>query len=368
MGRVPRDRPRRSPLPKAQARQLEAENERLQRQLGQQLEQLERERDFIRTVVDAASAVFGIVDPEGRIVRYNYALARLSGRVDDDVTRGKPFWDVFVHPPDARAVREALLGADGVEHEHRFRRHGGGSAVVAWSRAALVDDAGRPRVLFTGVDVSARKEQEDELRASRTRIVEAADAARRRIERDLHDGAQQRLVTLSLALRIARSAVASGDAAAADEQLRTVEAELAEALGELRELARGIHPAVLTERGLPDALESLAVRSHVPVEVREVPQQRFAPQLEAAIYYVVAEGLTNVTKYARADVASVRVFHENGRMIAEIEDDGVGGADASAGTGLRGLVDRVEALGGTLAVESPRGVGTTIRAEIPALS
>jgi signal transduction histidine kinase len=123
---------------------------------------------------------------------------------------------------------------------------------------------------------------------------------------------------------------------------------------------------VLTERGLPEALESLAVRSPVPVEVERAPQERLGRQLEATIYYVVAEALTNVAKYARARVASVRVFHDAGVLVAEIEDDGVGGADASHGSGLRGLVDRVEALGGTLAVDSPRGVGTTIRVEIPA--
>jgi PAS domain S-box-containing protein len=346
-------------------RQLEVENERLQRRLRQQLEQLQRERDFIRTVVDTASALFCVVDTEGRIVRYNEALARLTGRVDDENTRGQRFWEVFAHPTDAKAVRRALLGADGIEHESRFRRHGGGAAVVEWSRAALSDDLGRPRVLFSGVDVTARKRQEDELRASRARIVEAADAARSRIERDLHDGAQQRLVALSLALRAARTAAARGDARGADSRLGAVERELAEALEELRELARGIHPAVLAERGLPDALESLAVRSSVPVEVEQAPRERLGQQLEAAIYYVVAEALTNVAKYARARVASVRVVHEDGRVVAEIEDDGVGGADASGGSGLRGLGDRVEALGGTLAVESPRGGGTTIRAEIP---
>ena len=138
-----------------------------------------------------------------------------------------------------------------------------------------------------------------------------------------------------------------------------------DALAELRELARGIHPAVLTERGLPDALESLAVRSAVPVEVEQAPAERLPPQLEGAIYYVVAEGLTNVARYARARVASVRVFHDDGKVVAEIEDDGVGGADKGAGSGLRGLADRVEAMGGRVVIDSPRGVGTTIRAEIP---
>jgi signal transduction histidine kinase len=196
-------------------------------------------------------------------------------------------------------------------------------------------------------------------------VVQASDATRRKIERDLHDGAQQRLVSVALALRTVRNALSDGKDAAAARQLSAIERELDEAMAELRELARGIHPAVLTDRGLPDALEMLAVRSTVPVEVEEAPSERLDPQVEATVYYVVAEALTNVAKYARARVASVRVFRQDGNLIAEVEDDGVGGADAARGSGLRGLSDRVEALDGELWVDSPRGGPTILRATIP---
>jgi signal transduction histidine kinase len=152
---------------------------------------------------------------------------------------------------------------------------------------------------------------------------------------------------------------------AAAQQLRAVDGELEQALEELRDLARGIHPAILTDRGLPDALETLAVRSPVPVEIERAPQERLSPQVEAAVYYVVAEALTNVAKYARARVASVRVTREGRYVLAEIEDDGVGGANAANGSGLRGLADRVEALDGKLSIESPKGGPTFLRAKIP---
>jgi signal transduction histidine kinase len=212
-------------------------------------------------------------------------------------------------------------------------------------------------------DITERKRQEEEIRASRARIVEAGDEARRRLERNLHDGAQQRLVSLSLSLRLAQSKV-SADPVAAEKVLDAAREELAAALDELRELARGIHPAVLTDRGLTAALEALATRSAIPVEI-ETPDEELPRSVGAAAYYVIAESLANVAKYAGATHATVAVAHDNGRAVVEVADDGVGGADASAGSGLRGLADRVEALGGTLFVDSPPGAGTRIRAEIP---
>jgi signal transduction histidine kinase len=203
-----------------------------------------------------------------------------------------------------------------------------------------------------------------ELQASRARIVEAMDAERRRLERNLHDGAQQRLVTLSLALRLA-AAKLDTDPVQAKELLEKASAELAEGLAELRELARGIHPAVLTERGLAPALASLAERAAVPVNFREMVESRLPEPVEAAAYFVVAEALTNVAKYADANAVNVRVAQRDGTAFVEIADDGVGGADLSAGSGLRGLADRVEALGGKLEVESPPGEGTTLLASIP---
>jgi PAS domain S-box-containing protein len=204
----------------------------------------------------------------------------------------------------------------------------------------------------------------EELRASQARIIEAADAARRRIERDLHDGAQQRLVALSLEVRLARSR-AERDPSTAAPFLEHLGKELAEASAELRELAHGIHPAVLTERGLAAAIEALAGRSTVPVRIAQTPEGRLAPAVEAAAYFVVAEALTNVAKYAQAESATVSVTAGDGSVVVEVSDDGVGGADAGAGTGLRGLADRVDALDGTLSVTSPRGQGTVLRAVIP---
>jgi PAS domain S-box-containing protein len=210
----------------------------------------------------------------------------------------------------------------------------------------------------------ANSEARSQLAAQRARIVTAGDEERRRLERNLHDGAQQRLVSLSLSLRMAQTKLGS-DIHAADELLSSASVELGLALEELRELARGIHPAVLTERGLGPALESLAARAAVPVTLERLPEQRFPSQVEAAAYYVVSEALTNVSKYANAKSARVRVAQLDGRAVVEVEDDGVGGADPTGGSGLRGLADRVEALEGRLAVDSVPGQGTTVRAEIP---
>jgi len=204
----------------------------------------------------------------------------------------------------------------------------------------------------------------EELQASRARIVEATDLERRRLERNLHDGAQQRLVSVSLSVRLAQSRLGNDLEGAAD-LLAAASDELANALEELRELARGIHPAVLTDRGLGPALESLVTRTPLPVELDAPLDERLPEPVEAAAYYVVAEALANIAKYADATQAAVRVSRLNGLAVVEVEDDGVGGADPSHGSGLRGLADRVEALHGRLAVESEPGQGTRIRAEIP---
>jgi signal transduction histidine kinase len=214
-------------------------------------------------------------------------------------------------------------------------------------------------------DLRARVE---ELRASRVRIVEAGDAARRRLERDLHDGAQQQLVALAIDLRILRSRLGS-QAGPAAELIDDIDAKLATALAELRELARGIHPAILSDRGLEPALDALAARAPLPVRCEVALTGRPPGAVEAAAYFVVAEALTNVAKYAGATEATVRAFEDGEDVVVEVADDGVGGADPSRGSGLRGLGDRVGALDGTLAVESPpdgeRGGGTVVRARIP---
>jgi signal transduction histidine kinase len=204
----------------------------------------------------------------------------------------------------------------------------------------------------------------EELRSSRDRIVEAGTAERRRLERNLHDGAQQRLVALSLAMRLAQSKVRK-DPEQAEAMLAAAHEELTLALGELRELARGIHPAVLSDRGLAAALEALAGRAPIAVDLAGVPDDRLPEPIEAAAYFVVAEALTNVVKYAHASQATVTVERVNGHAIVEVADDGIGGADPDRGSGLRGLADRVSALDGRMRLDSPAGAGTRLRAEIP---
>ena len=202
-----------------------------------------------------------------------------------------------------------------------------------------------------------------ELRASRARLVEAADGERRRIERDLHDGAQSRLVALALNLRLARMRVTDGTDTAAllDGSID----ELGQSLKELRDLARGIHPVVLSERGLEPAVRALAARAPVPVDIVGRATGRLPAAVETAAYFVVSEALTNVSKYAHAEHATVRVERVDGQLLVEVSDDGVGGASAGDGSGLRGLADRVAALSGTLEVSSPPGQGTRLRAQLP---
>ena len=202
----------------------------------------------------------------------------------------------------------------------------------------------------------------EELKASRERIVAAGDAERRRLERNLHDGAQQRLVAIALQLRLLQNRL--GDDPGATELVTTASAELAESLAELRELARGMHPAVL-EHGLAAALKALASRSTVPTTVSCDTRERLPDGVELTAYFVASEALANVAKYSHASHATVRLWRSAGHASIEIADDGVGGADATRGSGLRGLADRVEALDGTLKVVSPAGGGTTVTAELP---
>jgi signal transduction histidine kinase len=208
-------------------------------------------------------------------------------------------------------------------------------------------------------DLRARVE---DLRVSRARIVQAGDAARRRLERDLHDGAQQQLVSLALDLRLLRARLRDAETAAAVDDLSE---KLSVALAELRELARGIHPAVLTDRGLGPAVQGLADRTPVPVTVEVELEDRPSPPIEAAAYFVVAEALTNVAKYAQAGEASVEIRRIGDDVVVSVDDDGVGGATLEEGSGLRGMQDRLSALDGTLTLRSPVGGGTHLRARIP---
>jgi signal transduction histidine kinase len=210
----------------------------------------------------------------------------------------------------------------------------------------------------------ANADAREQLAASRARLVKAADEERRRLERNLHDGAQQRLVALALTVRLAQRKLETDPEATAALLARS-SAELDQAMAELRELARGLHPAILSDLGLGPALTELADRAPVPVELTTSIEDRLPDPVEAAAYYVVAEALTNIAKYARACCAQVRLESDASRLIVTVVDDGGGGADPAAGSGLRGLADRVEALDGRLEVHSPAGGGTTIRALIP---
>ena len=478
----------------AVAARLALHRNRLQAELRANLDELQRERDFMRDVVNAAPAFFCVLDLEGRIIRFNDTMARARGIRDDDEVdnvRGRFAWDIFPVPEDAPAFRESVLANAGGEQQHLFRAAGGGAIDVAWSLTPVNDSQGVLRLVLTGADVServrhaeelrrerdfldlvghstptllcvvdpnglvtergvntafeaatgvgddaaigrpfwelvvpedevqaaraeffdaveagcttrietpwraadgseiivewwptsldgyrkehflicgmditARKRDEEELRRSRSRLVDAADAERRRLERNLHDGAQQRLVSLSLALRLAESKL-RGDPEAAATILGGAGEELALALQELRELARGLHPAILSDRGLAAALETLAERSSVPVELEVDLDVRLPDPVEVAIFYVVSESLANIAKHADASAVAVRVGQSGDAVVVEVADDGVGGADDRQGSGLRGLSDRVEALNGRLVVESPAGAGTRVVATMP---
>ena len=210
----------------------------------------------------------------------------------------------------------------------------------------------------------ALRERVDDLRSARQRIIDAADTERRRIQRDLHDGAQQRLVALALTLGLAESRLES-DPAGAARLIAQAREEAQLAIRELRDLAGGIHPAVLSDRGLGAALQALASRAPVPVRLSGVPSARLSQAVEAAAYFVTAEALTNVAKYAQASEAVVHLSLEPECLRVQVSDDGVGGADPSTGSGLDGLRDRVDALDGHLELRSPAGAGTTVTVEIP---
>jgi signal transduction histidine kinase len=212
----------------------------------------------------------------------------------------------------------------------------------------------------------ANAEAQAEVTASRARTVAAADQARRRIERDLHDGAQQRLVSVTLELRAARAAIPP-ELGRLGADLAHIETGLSDALEELREIARGIHPGILAEGGLAVALRALARRSPVPVEIDMRAEGRLPEHVEVSAYYVVAEALTNVVRHADASAVTVGIDAgaADGVLRVTVRDDGSGGAGFARGTGLVGLKDRVEALGGRISLHSPPGEGTTLRAELP---
>lgn len=269
----------------------------------------------------------GLVDPEGRP-----APAPGPGRATTRLERDNEILALLIHDPVIELEDPGLVDAVGTV------------ATMALENERLAAQV---------------RAQLEEVRASRERIVEAADAERRRVERDLHDGAQQRLVALAMRLDLARQT--TGASAALLDEATT---ELRAAVAEVRDLARGLHPTILVEAGLGPAIEALAERTSVPVSV-EAPTRRFPANVEAAAYFVVAEALTNVARYAGATIVRVEIRAEGDRLTIAVRDDGHGGADPARGSGLRGLTDRVAALGGQLAIESPPGGGTTVRADLP---
>jgi signal transduction histidine kinase len=381
---------------------LSLENERLQLALRGRLEEQQALRRVATAVArqHAAEEVFDLVTRE--VARHLDADAAMMARYDgpglatvlsdwakDGVAVFPTGRQISIGGPTALAQVQSTLAPARVnsyegmpgEYPAELRALGVRASVAApvivdgrlWGAVAAAS-VGAP---FTGdSDVRlgafaelvgqaiANVDARQQLTASRKRIVEAADEARRRIERDLHDGAQQRLVALALSLRVLAKTAEPQTAAAVDRCI----GELQTALDELRELARGIHPVVLTERGLEPALEALASRSPVPVRVRTELQQRLPPAQEAALYYVAAEALTNVAKHARAGATDVLVAQPDGWAELTVSDDGVGGAAVEDGSGLRGLADRLDALGGRISVDSAPGAGTIVRACVPVRS
>jgi signal transduction histidine kinase len=287
-------------------------------------------------------------------LRLAFSVPGHEGFVDDD--------GVAVELPRDDPERATTFVADGSQpiaaliHDRALRE-----------RQPLVDAAGAAaRLALENERLHAEvRTQLEEVRASRTRIVEAADAERRRIERNLHDGAQQRLVTLSLELALAREQAASGAGDELRVSLEEAAAEVGQAITELRELGRGLHPSILTEAGLGAALEALAERAAVSTRVTTRLQGRLAASVEAAAYFVAAEALANAGKHAQATRIDVEVRSEDDRLVLQVTDNGIGGADATRGSGLAGLADRVAAVGGELVVESSARHGTRIRAELP---
>ena len=345
------------------------------------LSESKQQEERLQALIDSSPLALVEFGPDTRIRLWNPAAERIFGWSRGEILgRG----GLPMAPPSKRAEGEELFarvhaGESLNDYETVRQRKDGTLVDVSIAAAPIRDGSGQVlgnMVAYT--DITERKAQEaevhrldaelharlEELAASRARIVAAGDLERRRLERNLHDGAQQRLVILSLSLRLALAKLDSDPAAVRAALVEACD-ELALALDDLRELARGLHPAVLSNRGLRAAVEVLTGRAPIPVEIADLPDARLPEPVEAAAYYLIAEALTNVTKYAQASTVRLRVAASDANVVIEVSDDGVGGADPSTGSGLRGLADRVEALGGVLDVVSRAGAGTTLRAEIP---
>jgi PAS domain S-box-containing protein len=339
-----------------------------------------QQEERLQALIDSSPLALVEFGSDTHLRLWNPAAERIFGWSREEMLGrgGLPMAPAFKRAESEELFERVNAGESLNDYETVRQRKDGTLVDVSIAAAPVRDGTGRVLgnvVAYT--DITERKAQEaevrrlnaelqarlEELAASRARIVTAGDVERRRLERNLHDGAQQRLVTLSLALRRAL-AIFESDPAAARTALVLGCDELSLALDELRELARGLHPAVLTDRGLRAAVEVLADRVPVPVEIA-VPRKRLPEPIEATAYFLIAEALTNVTKYADASTVRVEVAENDDGVLVEVTDDGVGGAEAGSGSGLRGLADRVETLGGRLEVVSPAGTGTSLRAVIP---
>jgi signal transduction histidine kinase len=318
-----------------------------------------------RSAVGDLAVELGEPLPPGR-------LEQLLARALHDPTLKLAYWLPDRHAFVDAAGRPVELPTAGGDRAVTILRHDGDPVAALLHDAALDDDPALVRAVAATARMTIENErlqaevraQLEEVRASRARIVEFGDAERRRVERNLHDGAQQRLVNLSLALGIARSQVGTASEEEIALALDEAAAELRHTLAELRELARGIHPVILSEAGLGPALASLAERSPIPVTVTAAPPNRLPPRVEETAYYVACEALANAAKHAHATAVTINASQHDGRLLVEVGDDGVGGADPD-GSGLRGLADRVAAVDGHLHTDSPAGEGTRITAELP---
>ena len=346
------------------------------------VEQALREREAILDKVDQP---VWVVDRSGRFHYANPAALRALGYEHLSELKGKPghatvhykYPDGRPYPEEECPITRARLTGESLSHSEDWLVRKDGSIMrIAFASAPFdLPDGPGAVTAFTDVEEHLKAEQAardrdvararaDELRAARRRIIEAADAARAKLERDLHDGAQQQLVNLALRLRIARAKL-PGEPEEAARLLDDAIELAAAATTELRDLAAGIHPAILTHRGLGPAIERLTSKLPVRVTMLEVPEERLPAPLEASVYFVVSEALTNVVKHSGADAATVRIAAGGGVLTVEVSDDGAGGADMSGGSGLSGLADRLAALEGELTVTSVPLAGTTVRAEIP---
>jgi PAS domain S-box-containing protein len=344
-------------------------------------------RDVLEALLASSADAVYLVDVDGRVEFANPAALSLLGYEEDELlgcvshpTIHHHHWDGTPFPQDeCPMLRPRTTGETVRAYGDTFWRKDRSKFRVAYSSAPLPTSRGRGAVVVFR-DVTRQMEDEDaarmeaveraraeEIHASRARIVAAADAERRRLVRDLHDGAQQRLVRILLGLRLARDALGTTDGEVSEILERTF-AETRAAIAELRDLGSGIHPQILTNRGVAAAVESLTAPLPLAVDL-QIPKARYSPTIEAAAYFVIAEALTNVIKHAQATTAGVVVTESDGQLLIVVNDDGQGGARIGTGGGLAGLEDRVAALSGSLTLEpTPSETGTRLRVMLPTVS